>query len=124
MRAIRLRTEYLNNPIGIDIAHPRLFWNCEGDVTQTAYQIIAECDGKTVWDSGKVESNQMTHIPYGGKVSSRTRVEWKVRLWDEGDEPGDWSETAVFEMGLLRASDWRAQWITGNYQVDKNGAIP
>ena len=124
MKAIRLRTEYLNNPIGIDIATPRLFWNCEGATAQTAYQIIAECDGKTVWDSGKVETNQMTHIPYGGNVTSRTRIEWKVRLWDEGDEPGDWSETAVFEMGLLRASDWKAQWITGNYQVDKKRRYP
>lgn len=35
MKAIRLRTEYLNNPIGIDIQTPRLFWNCEGGTKQT-----------------------------------------------------------------------------------------
>ena len=40
MNAIRLRTEYLTNPLGIDIQHPRLMWNCEGGVKQTAYQII------------------------------------------------------------------------------------
>lgn len=124
MKAIRLRTEYLSNPIGIDIAHPRLFWNCEGGVTQTAYQIIAECDGKTVWDSGKVESGRMTHIPYGGSLTSRTRVEWKVRLWDEKDIPGDWSASAGFEMGLLRPADWTAKWITGNYQADKKKRYP
>ncbi len=124
MKAIRLRTEYLNNPIGIDIAHPRLFWNCEGGTAQTAYQIIAECDGKTVWDSGKVESNQMSHVSYGGKVDSRTRVEWRVRLWDERDEAGDWSETVMFEMGLLHTSDWKAKWIAGNYQVDKKRRYP
>ena len=28
MKAINLRTEYLINPIGIDIQNPRLFWNC------------------------------------------------------------------------------------------------
>ncbi len=124
MKAIRLRTEYLNNPIGIDIAKPRLFWNCEGGITQTAYQIIAECDGKIVWDSGKTVSSQMTHIPYGGSLTSRTRVEWKVRLWDEGDKPGEWSEAAVFEMGLLRALDWKAQWITGDYMVNKKQRYP
>ena len=124
MKAIRLRTEYLNNPIGIDIEKPRLFWNCEGGITQTAYQIIAECDGKTVWDSGKTVTSQMTHIPYDGSLTSRTRVEWKVRLWDEGDKPGDWSETAVFEMGLLRALDWKAQWITGDYIVNKKQRYP
>ena len=29
MNAIRLRTEYLKNPLGIAIKHPRLMWNCE-----------------------------------------------------------------------------------------------
>ncbi len=47
MNAIRLRTEYLQNPIGIDIRHPRLQWICEGGVKQTAYQI-----GTEKWDSG------------------------------------------------------------------------
>lgn len=124
MRAIRLRTEYLYNPIGIDMVDPRLFWNCEGGITQTAYQIIAACGGKTVWDSGKVKSGQMTHIPYGGSLASRSRVEWRVRLWDENDVPGDWSEQAVFEMGLLHASDWKARWIAGNYQADKKQRYP
>ena len=40
MKAINLRTEYLKDPIGIDILNPRLMWNCEGGVTQTAYQIV------------------------------------------------------------------------------------
>ena len=30
MNAVKLRTEYLKNPMGIDITQPRLFWNCEG----------------------------------------------------------------------------------------------
>lgn len=46
MRAIRLRTEYLNNPIGIDITKPRFYWNCEGGKKQTAYEIIAVCQWK------------------------------------------------------------------------------
>ena len=52
MKAINLKTEYLVNPIGIDIKNPRLMWNCEGGKKQTAYRIIAVSDGKTVWDSG------------------------------------------------------------------------
>ena len=52
MKAISLRTEYLKNPIGIDLRHPRLFWNCEGGIKQTSYRIVAKVDGKTVWDSG------------------------------------------------------------------------
>lgn len=32
MKAIRLKTEYLKNPCGIDFTAPRLLWNCEGGV--------------------------------------------------------------------------------------------
>lgn len=105
MKAIRLRTEYLKDPMGIDIPAPRLFWNCQGGVRQTAYQITAETGGSVIWDSGRVESAQMTHIPYGGTHSSRQRVEWKVRVWDENGTEGPWSEPAFFEMGLLKPED-------------------
>ncbi len=124
MRAIRLKTEYLQDPIGIDIPSPRLFWNCEGGEKQTAWQIVAEADGAVSWDSGKVETSRMTHIPYRGKLASRTRVEWKVRLWDENGTEGDWSEPTIFEMGLLNRSDWLARWITGDYTVNRKQRYP
>lgn len=124
MKAIRLRTEYLHDPLGIDIAHPRFFWNCEGGVKQTAYRIVAECGGSVVWDSGKVESHRMTGIVYPGVLKSRRRIDWKVMLWDEQGEPGDWSDSAFFETGLLDPGDWHAKWITGNYKVKKSERYP
>ncbi len=117
MIAIRLKTEHLFDPLGIDIRQPRLFWNCEGGVKQTAYQIVTE-----KWDSGKVEGNVM-HVEYPLPLTSRERVNWKVRLWDENDRPGDWAE-ATFEMGLLEKSDWTAQWITGDYTPSKKERYP
>ena len=124
MKAVRLRTEYLFEPIGIDILCPRLSWNCEGGIKQTAYQIIAKVNGKTVWNSGKVESSAMTYIPYGGpELHSRQRVYWSVKLWDEKGEGGEISHS-FFEIGLLNASDWKAKWITGNYKVKKNERYP
>ncbi len=124
MKAVRLKTEYLKDPMGIDAATPRLFWSCEGGTTQSAYQILAEADGGVAWDSGKVKTSQMTHVPYGGALTSRIRVEWKVRLWDENGEEGPWSEPAVFEMGLLSPHDWTAKWITGDYVVNKKRRYP
>lgn len=119
MKAIHLRTEYLSQPMGIDIVRPRLSWNCEGGSKQTAYQIIAKVNGQTVWNSGKVESSSMTHIVYEGReLCSRERVYWSVKLWDENGEGGELSHS-FFEMGLLKASDWKGKWITGNYKVDK-----
>ncbi len=112
MKAIRLQTEYLNNPVGIDLASPRLMWNCEGGIRQTAYRIVSEN-----WDSGKVESASM-HAVYPKPLQSRERVNWKILLWDENDQPGEWAE-AFFETGLLRKADWKAHWITGNYRPEK-----
>ena len=123
MKAISLRTEYLVNPIGMDIRHPRLMWNCEGGTKQTAYRIVAKADEKTVWDSGKVSSERM-HTDYPNDLASRQRVEWSVTLWDENDSEGEPSETAFFETGLLSASDFRAKWISGNYRVNKKKRYP
>ena len=124
MKAIRLRTEYLEHPIGIDIVQPRFCWNCEGGSKQTAYQIVAKVGGETVWNSGKVESASMTHIPYKGRpLHSRERVYWSVKLWDENGKGGEISH-GFFELGLLEATDWKAQWITGNYKVKRNERYP
>ncbi len=114
MKAIRLRTEYLDNPLGIDIQPPRLLWICEGGVKQTAYRIVAE-----KWDSGKVSSSSM-HADYPETLCDRERVNWKVCLWDENDQPGEWSE-AFFEMGI---SAWKAQWITGDYKPKRSKRYP
>lgn len=122
MKAIRLRTEYLKDPFGIDIQKPLLFWNCEGGKQQTAWRIVAQTDGKTVWDSGKVASSSM-RAEYPEKLVSRQRVEWNVKLWDESGE-GEWSEPAFFEMGLLSPSDWKAEWIAGNYKVNRKKRYP
>lgn len=125
MKAVTLRVEYLQNPMGIDILTPRFSWTCQGGTTQTAYQIVARNDRNVVmWDTGKVQSDDMHLIPWNGKaLSSRDQIHWQVTLWDESDVP-ETSEPAVFEIGLVRPDDWKARWITGNYTVDKKKRYP
>ena len=112
MKAVRLRTEYLEDPIGIDIQHPRLFWNCEGGKMQTAYRIRSD-----KWDSGKIQSSSM-RAEYPLPLSGRERVTYTVTLWDENDVEGESSKEAFFETGLLGRSDWTASWIRGDYRVN------
>ena len=121
MNAIRLKTEHLINPIGVDFTAPRLSWNCDGGVNQTAYQILAADEARNpLWDSGKVETDSM-EVSWGGPaVAPKTKVLWKVRLWDENGTAGDWSE-ATFETGIDR---WEAKWITGNYRVHRKKRYP
>ena len=116
------------NPIGIDQVLPKLSWVLEAqdsqpDVSQfqSAYQILVAStqdqlavDNGDLWDSGKVESGEQLDISFdGSKLGSAQQVYWKVRVWDENDLVGDWSEVQNWTMGLLNESDWgSAEWIS------------
>ena len=117
-----LRCEYHNNPLGIDITEPRLSWVSQSEKRgwkQSAYQILVassqenlDQDRGDLWDSGKVEANQSTQIPYAGKaLLSHTPCFWKVKAWDQNGAASPWSQTATWSMGLLNEADWQAQWI-------------
>lgn len=113
MKAINLKIEYLKNPIGIDIDNPRVMWHCEGGIKQTAYQIVTDS-----WDSGKVVSSSMRcQLPI--KFEAGKRVTYKIKLWDENDNEGDFSEENFFEFGIRK---WNTKWITGNYTPDSSVA--
>ncbi len=121
MKAIRLRTEYMENPIGIDIREPYLSWNCRGGKKQTAYEIKAVSGNQVIWDSGKVAADRM-NARFGVKAGSRQRFSWRVWLWDEEDRAGDWSQEAFFEMGLLERKEFVAKWIDPEPNCDPGDA--
>lgn len=117
-----LRTEYLENPLGIDERRPRLSWrlrSTQRGVVQRAYRIQVARDadelvdaGGTVWDSEWVASSESTHREYGGPaLESGSRYWWRVRVRDGAGTESGWSEAAHWETGLLEPSDWRADWI-------------
>ena len=117
MRAVNLKTEHMVNPIGIDILKPYVSWNCIEGKKQTAYEVEAVCEDKVIFNTGKINFSQMSAI-LDVDVRSRQRVYWKVRLWDETDNVGEWSEEAFFEMGLLQQSDFVAKWINPELECD------
>ena len=108
MRAINLKTNHLTAPIGMNGVQLFLSWQCADGVRQTAYEIEVTANGTTVWQSGKVASSIM-HADVPAVGGSRVRGGWKMRLWDENDQPGPWSE-ATFETGLS-AADWAGEWV-------------
>jgi alpha-L-rhamnosidase len=119
----RLRCEYREAPLGMDVKKPRLSW-AVGDTSrgamQSAYQIQVAGSPKPlangeadVWDSGKVESDQSIQVPYDGPVlQSGERYWWRVRTWNEEGDASAWSDARWWEMGLLEESDWQANWIS------------
>lgn len=123
IHAVHLNTEYLVDPMGIDVVKPRLFWNVEGASKQTAYSITAQINDQVAWQSGKIFSSSMRADYAGPDLQSRQRVEWLITLWDENDEKGP-QASAFFEMGLLQPGDWSAKWITADLEIHKRLRYP
>jgi len=120
---VRLRCEYMENPLGIDSAKPHLSWqsdNAERNWRQSAYQILVagsadrfRAGNADVWDSGKVKSGESVGVVYGGpKLESRKRYFWRVRVWDAGGQVSQSASTAWWETGLISKDGWKAKWIT------------
>ena len=115
---VMLRTNGLENPIGIDDPQPAFSWRMQSSAigaAQTAYQITVWDDqGNAVWDSGAVESGESNEILYEGEaLTPSTGYTWKVVVTDQTGAALE-SETARFETALMSDSfeAWDgAQWI-------------
>ncbi len=102
------------DPLGFYDATPVFSWKLPAGVKkQTAYRIeVTLATGETRWDSGWVDSDDTTLVPFGGKpFASRDRAIWRVRFRNDKGTDSGWSAPAHFEMGLLSANDWTAKWI-------------
>lgn len=119
----RLTCNHQPFPLGIDDLHPVLSWQLatsQRSQVQSAYhlRVASTLEGLAdqqddLWNTGRVDSDQSVQIRYAGRpLESRQRYYWTVRVWDGAGEPGEWSEPAWFEMGLLDPGDWESQWIS------------
>jgi alpha-L-rhamnosidase len=114
---VRLRCEYLQDPIGIDVRKPRFAWVPQHggrNERQTAYQVVVTSASARIWDSGKVLSGNSTQVEYEGPglETDRTYL-WRVRYWDSADRASPFSDEASFDTGLFSPSDWAGSWIGG-----------
>jgi alpha-L-rhamnosidase len=124
-----LKCEYKVNPLGLDVMQPRLSWqlsSSQRSVQQAAYRIrVAKTErdlrrtSRLLWDTDKLASDQSVHVVYEGEeLTAGQRYYWQVKVW-AGEEESEWSDPAYWEMGLLKPSDWQAQWITPSWEEDK-----
>lgn len=106
-------------PIGLSPTDVQFGWQL-GDTRrgalQTAYRIVVSKPSNggtstTVWDSGKVLSNQQAFVGYGGApLASDSAYKWSVQTWAAAGGPSKTAGDGTFETGLTDA-DWKADWI-------------
>lgn len=130
----KLRCEYKVDPLGIDVAKPRLSWQLEStekNVLQTGYELqVAQSErdwgkGKLIWATGKVDSDTSQNIEYAGPTLATGEIYyWRVRVSDNHSHTTAWSKPAKWEMALLQPADWKASWITPNLSEDETKSNP
>ena len=123
MKAIEIKTEYLENPIGLSISHPRIRWKDLGGEKQTGFCIQAVSSQSGTYDSGKILSSSM-HYDFPFRLHSRERIMFRIAIYDEKGETEGYGEEHFFERGLLKKEDYSASFITGDYHPKKGVDYP
>jgi alpha-L-rhamnosidase len=119
---LRLRCEYLAEPLGVDTPSPRLFWLVESPVRgerPKACQVLVSSAAELLrsdvgdfWDTGMIETDGAAALEYAGEaLQSCARYFWKVRWWDREGQASPWSEPASFVTGFVYPGDWKPKWI-------------
>ena len=132
---MRLRCEYLTNPLGIDVATPRLSWVLQASrpkergPKQTAYEVLVASSPERL-SVGRADLRDTA------RLRPMPRCKWSMPesrfraacvaigrsaygMAPAGLRPGT---AAVWEMALLEPADWKAKWIgDGKAQPQKNG---
>ena len=130
-QVINPRCEYAVDPLGIDVAQPRLYWQLDEyaaraatiRLTKYSWPVRKSCSTKTKAICGTRASgisNQSTHVPYDGKeLKSSQEVFWKARAWDEQDQPSAVEFPRELDDGNRPAiDDWQAKWIVAPWQTE------
>lgn len=124
---INLRCEHLNNPLGIDEKEPRLTWMIEdtrSGAMQTAFRVIVDTDSSAIvngqgnmWDTGKLDSNNILITYAGKKLVPFTKYYWKVISWDQDSKQSP-SQINTFETGMMDMRNWQGSWIGDGKDID------
>ena len=118
LHVVALRCGYrrIGDALGIGTRRPELSWRVETDERdwrQLAYavEVVDAASEGEVWTSGVVESDESYLVPWGGPdLESRQRCRWRVQVTGSTGVAA-WSEWAEFEIGLLDAGDWSAEFV-------------
>lgn len=126
-RLTGLRTEYLEDPIGLDVASPRFTWTIRASrpgFRQQNARIIVSGDsaslvtgGKPYWQ-GSSAGDQQRAVYNGRPLSPFTRYYWQVFVTDDKGKIIA-SPIARFETGMMGMHNWKGAWISDGHGIDQ-----
>ena len=114
MEIYDFRIEYREQPKGLAVKIPRFSWKIASEkqnVVQASRRLVVECEGKCVWDSGKVKSDQSVLVPYGGQALEDEKT-YHVSLEITDNRGNSAKARTSFTTGIFDASSFRAEMIT------------
>ena len=128
-RVYDLKSEYLANPIGLDVKTPRFTWKIKDQrrgAFQKAYKISVGIDSIDVaagngshWNTGKINSDHQM-VVYGGKaLQAFHKYYWSLTVWDKNNKKVECDRLSSFEMGMMEARNWKGSWISDSRNIDK-----
>ena len=127
-----LKTEYLINPLGLDEKSPRLKWKIKDPrkgAKQKAYEIIVGIDSTDVmlgkgshWNSGKISSDKQLVVYDGKPLEAYQKYYWSVKIWNQDNNQISCLNPAHFEMGMMKAENWKGSWISDSRDIQKKEA--
>lgn len=128
--ATKLKTEYLYDPIGIDVDQPRFTWQMEDRrqaARQTGYRIMVDTDSMKIvsgngatWNSGWVPSGSNL-VRYNGKrLQPFTKYFWRVEIGNQSYAKS--TGVASFETGMMDARNWKGAWISDGHDIHQKSA--
>ena len=136
LKVANLQCEYKSDPMGVEAISPKLSWQLQSawrNTMQSAYHVLVSDNAESldknignIWDSKRINSTASIEVTYAGKslISAKTYY-WKVMVWNNHQRVSAWSETAKWQLGLLKPTDWvGAKWIAYAQMPDSMRIVP
>ncbi len=125
----RIIIKHAREAPGIGSARPRISWQSETAVSnwlQAGYEL--ECrngTGQAPRTTGRVESGESVLVAWPFEpLGSREAVALRVRVWGRDGSSSPWSEPIRAEAGLLCPEDWRAAFISPDWDGERSKSNP
>lgn len=116
---VRLTCDRVESPITVCSTHPQFGWQItseENGTYQSAYEIevyeLVDGNEQLCWSTGKTISSNSRYVTYDGNriLEPMKKYLWRVKVWNEKNQPSEWSEKSSFRM-VPASAFLNAEWI-------------